>query len=95
MGNLHSRPIHCFGLILGFLLGFVYHSSHLWAQAPSTLPLTLPWRLETEGVVAEFKSLRTGGLPPLYYETTNLGAAQTSRTNRLWPGGGLGLNLSG
>ena len=95
MGNLHSRPIHCFGLILGFLLGFVYHSSHLWAQALSTLPLTLPWRLETEGVVAEFKSLRTGGLPPLYYETTNLGAAQTSRTNRLWPGGGLGLNLSG
>ena len=67
----------------------------LQAQSTSVLPSYLPMRLETEGVVAEFKALRPGGLPPLYYETSNLGAAQTSRTNRLWPGGGLGLNLSG
>ena len=67
----------------------------LQAQSTSVLPSYLPMRLETEGVVAEFKALRSGGLPPLYYETSNLGAAQTSRTNRLWPGGGLGLNLSG
>ncbi|MBU6274872.1 MAG: S8 family serine peptidase, partial [Bacteroidetes bacterium] len=67
----------------------------LLAQSPSVLPSYLPVRLETEGIVAEFKALRSGGLPPLYYETSNLGAAQTSRTHRLWPGGGLGLNLSG
>jgi hypothetical protein len=59
------------------------------------LPSYLPTRLETEGILAEFKAFRSGGLPPLYYETSNLGAAQTSRTHRLWPGGGLGLNLSG
>jgi len=77
------------------LLGLGWSPGFLQAQSTSVSPSYLPMRLETEGVVAEFKALRTGGLPPLYYETSNLGAAQTSRTHRLWPGGGLGLNLSG
>lgn len=32
---------------------------------------------------------------PVYYLTTNLGAAQTTRTDELWPTGGSGLNLTG
>ncbi len=56
---------------------------------------SLPLRVEQGARVSEFKSLRVGGLPPLFYETNNLGAAQTSRTDRLWPGGGLGLDLHG
>ncbi|UCH62964.1 MAG: S8 family serine peptidase [Fidelibacterota bacterium] len=32
---------------------------------------------------------------PLYYITTNLNAAQTVRTDLVWPGGMLGLNLTG
>jgi len=83
-----------FGLSV-VLLGWGWSPGFLLAQSPSVLPSYLPVRLETEGVVAEFKAIRSGGLPPLYYETSNLGAAQTSRTHRLWPGGGLGLNLSG
>ena len=90
----HRISVLFFGLSV-VLLGLGWSPGFLLAQSPSVLPSYLPVRLETEGVVAEFKALRSGGLPPLYYETSNLGAAQTSRTHRLWPGGGLGLNLSG
>ncbi len=90
----HGISVYFFGVWVG-LLGWGWSPGFLLAQSPSVLPPYLPVRLETEGVVAEFKALRSGGLPPLYYETSNLGAAQTSRTHRLWPGGGLGLNLSG
>ena len=90
----HRISVMFFGLSV-VLLGWGWSPGFLLAQSPSVLPSYLPVRLETEGVVAEFKALRSGGLPPLYYETSNLGAAQTSRTHRLWPGGGLGLNLSG
>ena len=90
----HGISVLFFGLSV-VLLGWGWSPGFLLAQSPSVLPSYLPVRLETEGVVAEFKAIRSGGLPPLYYETSNLGAAQTSRTHRLWPGGGLGLNLSG
>ena len=90
----HRISVLFFGLSV-VLLGLGWSPGFLLAQSPSVLPSYLPVRLETEGVVAEFKALRSGGLPPLYYETSNLGAAQTSQTHRLWPGGGLGLNLSG
>ena len=90
----HRISVLFFGLSV-VLLGWGWSPGFLLAQSPSVLPSYLPVRLETEGVVAEFKAIRSGGLPPLYYETSNLGAAQTSRTHRLWPGGGLGLNLSG
>ena len=32
---------------------------------------------------------------PVYYITTNWGAARTVRTDRLWPGGITGLDLTG
>ncbi|MFC1786234.1 S8 family serine peptidase [Candidatus Neomarinimicrobiota bacterium] len=32
---------------------------------------------------------------PIFYITTNLGAAQTTRANELWPGGNLGLSITG
>lgn len=83
----HRISVLFFGLSV-VLLGLGWSPGFLLAQSPSVLPSYLPVRLETEGVVAEFKALRSGGLPPLYYETSNLGAAQTSRTHRLWPGGG-------
>ena len=57
--------------------------------------LHLPLRVDRGSKVSEFLTMRDGGLPPLFYETNNLGAAQTSRTDRLWSGGSLGLNLNG
>ncbi|MGA3013174.1 MAG: S8 family serine peptidase [Bacteroidales bacterium] len=45
-----------------------------------------------EGI--ELKELdRTGR--PVYFSTANLNAAKTVSTNKVWPGGGLGLTLSG
>jgi hypothetical protein len=32
---------------------------------------------------------------PVYYITSNLGAAKTSSTNKIWPSGVMGLNLTG
>lgn len=32
---------------------------------------------------------------PIYYITSNLGAAKTSSTNKVWPAGVMGLNLAG
>ena len=83
------------GLIGVVILAMVGLFGQVHAQSTEELPKNLLPRLETEGVLYEFKSVRNGGLPPLYYQTYNLGAAQTSRTSRLWPGGGLGLQLSG
>lgn len=47
-----------------------------------------------EGNYAEIKEITDAGFP-LYRETKNAGSAFTSRTNRLQPNGGLGLNLTG
>ncbi len=43
--------------------------------------------------IAEFMGFEAG--LPVYYITSNLGAAQTTRANELWPGGSLGLNVTG
>ena len=54
----------------------------------------IPIRSEFEnGTVMEIQYIENG--IPVYYITTNLGAAQTTRTDRLWPGGSTGLNLTG
>ncbi|HCE00553.1 MAG TPA: peptidase S8, partial [Armatimonadetes bacterium] len=45
------------------------------------------------GQVSEL--MRFLGDTPIYYRTLNLDAAKTVSTNRVWPGGDLGLNLSG
>ncbi|MFM9061173.1 MAG: S8 family serine peptidase, partial [Bacteroidota bacterium] len=83
------------GVIAVTWMIFLVLGSRVFAQSSEEPPKNLPRRIQTEGILAEFKALRNGGLPPLYYQTYNQGAAQTSRTNRLWPGGGLGLQLSG
>ncbi|MEJ5169552.1 MAG: S8 family serine peptidase [Fimbriimonadales bacterium] len=45
------------------------------------------------GQVSEL--MRFLGDTPIYYRTLNLEAARTVSTDRVWPGGDLGLNLSG
>lgn len=53
-----------------------------------------PARQEFEdGKIIEVMKL-TNGIPQ-FYITHNLGAAQTTRANRLWPGGTLGLSVTG
>jgi hypothetical protein len=47
-----------------------------------------------DGRTIELKELdRTGR--PVYYSTGNLNAAKTVGANKVWPGGGMGLNLTG
>ncbi len=53
----------------------------------------LPIRFETETAVAELMRIENG--MPVYYITDNINAAATTRTDRLWPGGALGLSLDG
>ncbi|NHZ86985.1 MAG: S8 family serine peptidase [Planctomycetia bacterium] len=54
----------------------------------------IPIRNEFEnGTVTEIQYIENGN--PVYYISTNLGAAQTVRADRLWPGGDSGLNLTG
>ncbi len=49
---------------------------------------------EKNGGISELIRLDVFG-NPVYYQTDNLGAAQTTRANRLNSGGSLGLNLDG
>jgi hypothetical protein len=54
----------------------------------------IPIRQEFEnGNVIEIQYIENG--IPIYYVSTNLGAAQTTRTDRLWPRGNTELNLTG
>lgn len=50
-------------------------------------------RVFPDGTVVQIHHIDNG--KPVYYITTNFGAAQTTRTNELWSSGGLGLNLTG
>ncbi|MEE9574095.1 MAG: hypothetical protein V3W20_13655, partial [Candidatus Neomarinimicrobiota bacterium] len=50
-------------------------------------------RVFPNGTIVQIHHIDNG--KPIYVTTTNLGAAQTTRTNELWPGGDLGLNLTG
>lgn len=47
-----------------------------------------------DGRVIEIQEIREDG-KPIYYTTYNLNAAKTVSTNKLWPGGSSGLNLTG
>lgn len=47
-----------------------------------------------DGRIIELKGLDRSG-KPVYYSTANLNAAKTVSANKVWPGGSLGLNLSG
>lgn len=57
----------------------------------NNLPLSF---MTSEGNYAEIKEITANGVA-LYRETKNVGSAFTSRTNKLQPNGGLGLNLTG
>lgn len=46
-----------------------------------------------DGTIIEMQYLEDG--KPIYYMTHNLGAAQTTRADELWPGGSLGLSVTG
>ena len=50
-------------------------------------------RVFPNGTVVQIHHIDNG--KPIYITTANLGAAQTTRTDELWPGGGLGLDLTG
>src|SRR5260221_14079418 len=54
----------------------------------------LPVRIEREdGTIIELQKFRRG--VPVYYKTDNLDAAKTVSANKVWPGGGSGLELTG
>src|SRR5437016_3374448 len=54
----------------------------------------LPIRIEKDdGTIIELQTFRRG--IPLYYKTDNLNAAKTVSANKVWPGGGFGLSLTG
>ena len=46
-----------------------------------------------DGTIFELQRFENG--MPVYYITNNLNAAKTVSTDKVWPGGGAGLNLSG
>lgn len=51
-------------------------------------------KFKKDGVFYELQRVSKEG-KPLYYRTTNLNAAKTTRANQLHSGGGLGLNVEG
>ena len=53
-----------------------------------------PLKIVTENSYSELIRLSEEGTP-IYYKTSNAGSARTSRANKLYEGGGLGLALSG
>jgi PKD repeat protein len=58
--------------------------------------LNIPLReVLKNGVEREFVAVSKTGMPIYYQTTNNLDAARTISTNKVWPLGSLGLNLSG
>ena len=54
----------------------------------------IPVRREfPDGTIIELQGLRNN--IPFYYITSNANAATTTRTDKVWPGGGLGFSLTG
>ncbi len=62
------------------------------AVAAGRLPAVLG---STNGPTARLVGIGLQTGEPIYYESHNLGAAQSVHTDDLWPGGGTGLNLDG
>ncbi|OYU97244.1 MAG: hypothetical protein CFE21_02840 [Bacteroidetes bacterium B1(2017)] len=66
------------------------------AVAQKAAALNYPARIELKnGVVREFVSISPTGMPIYIQTTNNVDAAKTISTNKVWPAGSLGLNLSG
>lgn len=58
--------------------------------------LNYPSRVELKnGTVREMVGISPTGMPIYVHTTNNFDAARTISTNRVWPGGTLGLNLTG
>lgn len=56
--------------------------------------LGMPIRTEgADGAIRELQKFDNGR--PRYYKTENFNAARTISTNKVWPGGGFGYNLTG
>jgi len=53
-----------------------------------------PVTMEVDGSLAEIQFISENGLPQ-YYKTDNVNAAATISTNKVFPGGGAGLSLTG
>lgn len=53
----------------------------------------IPIRVSDKGVTMELQRIEDG--IPMYYVTQNLNAARTISTNKVWPGGGAGFDLTG
>ena len=53
-----------------------------------------PIRFTSSNVLYELQYISDDSIPE-YYKTTNANAAATISTNKLYPSGGLGLNLTG
>ena len=82
-----------------WLLDFAKKKQQQWVQERAALE-ALTTRLgeamrmvSSEGQVVEIQELR--GAMPWYYVTTNLNAAKSLSTDRLWPGAGNGFALDG
>ncbi len=70
-----------------------YHQKKREADSLARL-YNIPIRGETpDGSVYELQYFEHG--MPVYYITNNLNAAKTVSTDKVWPGGGAGLNLTG
>lgn len=74
-------------------------SEHQWKQMQkraetyakaNDLPL---WQEFEDGTVIQLVDVVDG--IPMYYKTHNLGAAITTRANQLWPGGSVGVTITG
>lgn len=80
-------------LELIFKENFIIEQANIALKAKE---LNIPVReIMPNGVVREFIRISPTGMP-LYYQTNNnLDAAKTISTNKVWPGGTLGLNLTG
>jgi len=82
-----------------WLLNFAKKKQQEWARERVALQalskrLGMPMRVESpEGQVVEIQELRDA--MPWYYITTNLNAAKTLSTDKLWPGAGNGFALDG
>jgi len=53
------------------------------------------FRTLSDGRIAELQRINPDGTPIYYISQSNLNAAITTRANKLWTGGALGLNLNG
>jgi len=70
-----------------------YKAEKKFADSLATANNYLIKGVTPDGCLVELRGFRNG--MPIYYITDNSGAATTTRTDKLYPSGGLGLSLTG